>query len=169
MLTLHQRPIFCRLVHPAFTSAARACERKRSSVSFSSRPTPRMRQRPGNRPSLINWYSAGSSLRRMRSPVAPMMTNRHAGRLSAMRFFQGRAFVRGDMVGLVALYLVLRILLGCVVPVSLVVEVPGVHPDDLSADMPGLRIPAHVIADLELPRHSDSPLNACSVNGGSAG
>src|SRR6185312_9027467 len=36
-----------------------------------------MWQRLGRSPSPINWRSAGRSFRRMRSPVAPKMTNRH--------------------------------------------------------------------------------------------
>src|ERR1044071_1539644 len=59
------------------------------------------------------------------------------------------AFVQGDMVGLVALDLVLRLVPAGMVDIALVVHVLGVHPDDAAADPPGLGIPADVIAALE--------------------
>src|SRR2546421_4200572 len=40
-----------------------------------------MWHRSGSRASSINWYSAGSSLRRVRSPLAPIMTNRQGSAL----------------------------------------------------------------------------------------
>jgi hypothetical protein len=69
---------------------------------------------------------------------------------------QRRALVHGDVLGLVALDLVLRFILAGVVRVSLVIEIFCVNLDDLAAHMPSLRIPADVIADFEFSRHDGS-------------
>ena len=73
--------------------------------------------------------------------------------VSVVRFVQRRAFVHCDVVGLVALDFILRIFLAGVVRISFVVDIFYVHLDDLAADMSGLRIPCHVIADFESSRH----------------
>ena len=54
-----------------------------------------------------------------------------------------------DVVGLVALDFILWIILARVMGMPLVIGVFGVHLDDLAADMAGLRVPGHVIADFE--------------------
>jgi hypothetical protein len=74
-------------------------------------------------------------------------------RLSAVQLFQRRAFVHRDVVGLVALEFVRRIILARMVRVPLVLNILCVHPDDGSADVPGLRVPGHVIADFACARH----------------
>jgi hypothetical protein len=79
-----------------------------------------------------------------------------AGR-SAAHFFQRRAFVHGDVIGLIALDFVLRIIRAGVVRVALVIDVLGMHLDDPAADAPGLRVPGHVVADFELSWHDGSP------------
>lgn len=56
----------------------------------------------------------------------------------------------GDVVGLVALDLVLRLILGGAMPMAFVVEIGIVDLDDPAADHPGFRIPPDVIADTEL-------------------
>src|SRR5262245_64030779 len=60
------------------------------------------------------------------------------------------------MIGLVALDLVLRVVLACMVDVSLPIDVLRMHLDDPAADAPGLRVPAHVIARLEPLRHASA-------------
>ena len=54
-----------------------------------------------------------------------------------------------DVIGLVALDLVLGIFLGAAMHVALVFGVVCMHLDDLASDVTGFRIPAYVIADLE--------------------
>lgn len=58
-------------------------------------------------------------------------------------------FVRRDVVRLRALDFILRIVVARVVGMPFVVEIFGVYLDDCAADMPGFRIPCHMIADLE--------------------
>jgi hypothetical protein len=70
--------------------------------------------------------------------------------------------MRRDVVRLVTLDFVLRIVLARVVGMSFVVEIPCVYLDDCSADMPGFRIPRHVITDFEMLSHRE-PLLAVSV------
>src|SRR3546814_9236741 len=70
---------------------------------------------------------------------------------------QHRAPVRGDVVGLVAPDLVLRLVGAGAVGVALVVEVAGMHLDDTAADAAGLGIPADVVAELELAGHVVRP------------
>jgi hypothetical protein len=62
-------------------------------------------------------------------------------------------FVQGDVIGLVALDFILRLGCGCAVNVAFVTDSPSMHFDDFSAHAPGLRIPAHVIANFELCDH----------------
>src|SRR3569832_1546327 len=69
-----------------------------------------------------------------------------AGRAIA-QLSQRRALVQGDVAGLVALDLVLRVVRAGVVRIPLVVDVGGVHFDDRAAYTPGLGIPAHVVTD----------------------
>ena len=59
-------------------------------------------------------------------------------------------FVHRDVVRLVALDFILRIILARVVRISFVIEIFGMNLDDLAADMPGFRVPGHVIADFEV-------------------
>ena len=60
------------------------------------------------------------------------------------------------MVGLGALYLILRNVRARMMGIALVVNVMGVHPDDRAADVPGLGIPAYAITDLEGFGHDGS-------------
>ncbi len=69
--------------------------------------------------------------------------------LLIFQFCQRSAFVGGDVVGFVAFYFVLRVVFVCVVGVAFVVEIFGVHLDDLAAYMAGFGIPANVVADFE--------------------
>ena len=57
--------------------------------------------------------------------------------------------MQGDMVGLVALDLILRRILARVVDISFVVHVFRVHFDDAAGDPPGFRAPAYVVMQLE--------------------
>src|SRR5215470_3694092 len=66
---------------------------------------------------------------------------------------QSRAFVHGDVLGLVTLDLVLRFFRASVARMALVLGVPGVDPDDPAAHKPGFRIPANMIADFESFAH----------------
>jgi hypothetical protein len=61
--------------------------------------------------------------------------------------------VHRDMVGLVALDFILRVFLDRVVCIPFLSNIFGVHLNDLAADVPGLRIPGHVIADLKSSSH----------------
>src|SRR6516225_5224438 len=63
--------------------------------------------------------------------------------------------VQTDMVGLVALDLILRLVRARVMDIALVVHVPGVNAQDGSAHPASLRIPAHMIANLECSRHEE--------------
>jgi hypothetical protein len=78
--------------------------------------------------------------------------------LSGARFCQCLTFMHRYVFGLVALDFILRIILARVMSVSLVVDVFGMHFDDLAADMAGLRVPGHVIADFEPFRHHEPPI-----------
>lgn len=69
--------------------------------------------------------------------------------LLIFQFSQRRAFVGGDVVGFVAFYFVLRVVFVCVVSVAFVVEIFGVHFDDLAANAACFGIPADVVADFE--------------------
>src|SRR5215471_5898532 len=59
------------------------------------------------------------------------------------------SLVQGDVIGLVALDRILRFLLAGVMDVTFVVHILRVHLHNSTADAPGLRVPAHVIANLE--------------------
>ena len=60
---------------------------------------------------------------------------------------QGAPLVGRDVIGPVAVDLVLRVVLRRAPPVALVVEVRAMDPDDRAAHATGLRIPADVVAD----------------------
>src|SRR5215470_6781345 len=70
--------------------------------------------------------------------------------------FQRRTLVHRDVVGLVALDFVLRVILAGVMRVPFVIDISGMHFDNLAADAAGLRVPGHMIADLEFG-HAGSP------------
>src|SRR5699024_3821009 len=69
---------------------------------------------------------------------------------------QGAALVGGDVIGLVALDLVLRFLRRSTATVALVVEVGGVDLRDGPRDLPGLGVPSHMVTDREFARHDSS-------------
>src|SRR5262245_54155611 len=75
---------------------------------------------------------------------------------SAARELQGSPFVQGDVVGLVALDLVLRVVLARMVDVSLPIYVFRMRLDDPAADASGLGVPGHMIAHLEPFRHAST-------------
>jgi len=62
--------------------------------------------------------------------------------------------------GFAALDLILRIILARVMSVSLVVNVVRMNFRDPAADMAGLRVPGHLIADFEPFRHHEPPIAA---------
>lgn len=62
-----------------------------------------------------------------------------------------------NMVSLIALDLILRIIFAGMMRVPLVVEIFRMHLDDPAADVPGLRIPGDVIAELEFLWHDGLP------------
>src|SRR5256886_16918852 len=74
--------------------------------------------------------------------------------------FQRRTLMHGDVVGLVALDFILWLILACVVRVPFVINIFGVHLDDRPGDVSSLRVPGHVIADLECSLHDESPQTA---------
>src|SRR5689334_15416427 len=59
------------------------------------------------------------------------------------------AFVQGDVLGFIALDLVLRFILAGVVRVAFIIHVFGVHPHNAASDPPRFRIPRDMIADFE--------------------
>ena len=75
---------------------------------------------------------------------------------SARKPPQRPTLVQGDVIGLVALDLILRFVGARVMDIAFVVHVFGVHADDLAAHPAGFRIPADVIADLECSGHADA-------------
>jgi hypothetical protein len=70
---------------------------------------------------------------------------------------QRAALVGGYVVGLVALDLKLRLVFRRMVGMPLVIEITRMDRDDRSRNAPGLRIPAHMVADLEPLRHMPPP------------
>src|SRR5699024_10329696 len=66
---------------------------------------------------------------------------------------QRAALVHGDVVGPVALDLVLRLVPAGMAGVALVLRIAGVDPGDPAADVTGLGVPADVVADLEFMGH----------------
>jgi len=64
--------------------------------------------------------------------------------------------VHRNVVGHIALDFILRVGGARVVRISLVINVFRVHPYDLAADVPTLRVPGYLIADFEFCRHDGS-------------
>src|SRR5688572_20563339 len=79
--------------------------------------------------------------------------------------FEGAALVGRDMIGLVALDLVLGIVFRRAMPMALVVEIPGVDGDDGPGHPASLGVPAHMIPDLERPCHHAALPNGCRRSG----
>lgn len=69
---------------------------------------------------------------------------------------QRLALMHGDVIGFVALDLVLRVLFRAAAYVPLVFRVPGVDFRDLAGDITGFGVPADVISDLECVSHGVS-------------
>jgi hypothetical protein len=65
--------------------------------------------------------------------------------------------VQGDVIRLIALDFVLRILLARMVDVSFIIHILRMHFHNPAADVPGLGVPGHVIANFETIRHDSSP------------
>jgi hypothetical protein len=82
--------------------------------------------------------------------------------LTRHNFVNGRAFVHGDVLGLVALYFVLRVARGAVTRMSLVLGIAGMDLDNPTADMACFRIPADAVADLEFHDNESSSLQGRS-------
>src|SRR5579871_529701 len=76
---------------------------------------------------------------------------------SARQLPERPALVQGDMVGLVALDLILRLVPARVMNVAFVVHVLAMHADDSAAHPAGLRVPADVIAHLKRCCHELGP------------
>jgi hypothetical protein len=84
--------------------------------------------------------------------------NETGGRaLSSVRLIQCLAFVHRNVVGLIALYFVLRFILASAMRIPLVINILCVNLDDLATDAAGLRIPAYVTADFESFFHQSYP------------
>jgi hypothetical protein len=66
---------------------------------------------------------------------------------------QDRTFMHGDVIGLVAFDLVLRIILARMMDVTLVAHVARMYSHDPTADSASLRVPTYVITDFESLRH----------------
>jgi hypothetical protein len=67
---------------------------------------------------------------------------------------QRLAFVQGDMGGLFAFDLILRLIFVCVMDVAFVIQIFGVDAHDFAADSTSFRIPTHAIANFEPWGHS---------------
>src|ERR1700732_1138898 len=67
-----------------------------------------------------------------------------------------RAFVERDVLGLVALDLVLRRFSARMVRVAFDVKIASMYANNYPVDAAGLRIPAHMIANLEVVPHGHS-------------
>ena len=67
--------------------------------------------------------------------------------LSSVDLIEYRASVHRDVVGLIALYFVLGLVLASAMHMPLIINILCVNLDDLATDAAGLRIPAYVIAD----------------------
>lgn len=72
---------------------------------------------------------------------------------SATEMPQDRTFMQGDVIGLVAFDLVLRIILARMMDVTLVAHVARMYSHDTTADSASLRVPTYVITDFEGLRH----------------
>jgi hypothetical protein len=93
-------------------------------------------------------------------PAAPW--RRVPYRLSLRDFFQRCPLVHRDVIGLVALDLILRGIVARVTSMPLVVNVLRVHANDRPADVSGFRVPSDVIANLESFGHDGSRSGAIS-------
>ena len=69
--------------------------------------------------------------------------------MSVAKSGESRAFVEGDVLGLAAFDLVLRRFRACMMRIAVNIEIARMDANDHAADAPGLRIPAHMITDLE--------------------
>lgn len=65
-----------------------------------------------------------------------------------------------NVFGFVALNFILGIIGTSVMGISFVIDVFCMYLDDLAADLAGLRVPGHVIADLESFAHHERPPSA---------
>jgi len=80
---------------------------------------------------------------------------------SARELPQRRPLVHSDMIGLVALDIVLGVVLAGVNRVTLKCEFGRDDSGDAAADTPGFRVPAHVISALETPLyHGIAPVGS---------
>lgn len=66
---------------------------------------------------------------------------------------QDRTFMQGDVIGIVAFDLELRIILARMMDVALVAHVARMYPHDTTADSASLRVPTYMITDFECLRH----------------
>lgn len=66
--------------------------------------------------------------------------------------------MQGDMIGLVAFNLVLRVVLTRMMDIAFVVHIARMHPDDMTANPAGFGIPTYVISDFEDRCHDAIPL-----------
>lgn len=71
----------------------------------------------------------------------------------ALQPLKGSALVGCDVIGLVALYFVLRIVFRSMMNITLVLKILGVDGDDRPGHPTGFRIPAYVIANAEFLTH----------------
>lgn len=78
---------------------------------------------------------------------------------------QRRAFVHGDVLGFIAFDCILRVGHRRMVRVTLVLEVLGVDSGNRAAYRAGLRVPAHMVANLEFRGHGN---DSCYVHRGCA-
>ena len=101
---------------------------------------------------------ANSVLIGARAPVISrvltgMLRDAVIGSFSGVLLFQRRTFMHRDVVGLVALDFILRIIGTRVMCISLVFDIFRVNLDDLAADVTGLRVSGHAIADFQSASH----------------
>jgi hypothetical protein len=78
--------------------------------------------------------------------------------LSIVRLVQHPAFVHRDVVGLIALDLILWLIPAGAMHMPFIINILRVHLDNLAADVSGLRVPGHVIADFESLFHQGYPV-----------
>jgi hypothetical protein len=75
---------------------------------------------------------------------------------SVVKFGERGTFVKSNMPGLAALDLVLRRLRASMAGVAMDFEILRMHARDFAADASCLRVPAHMIPDLEFAFHDNS-------------
>jgi hypothetical protein len=78
--------------------------------------------------------------------------------LSDDRFLQCLTFVHRNVLGPATPDFILWIVIARMVHVSLIYDVTCMHLDDRAADLTGLRVPGHPIADFESLRHHEPPI-----------